>query len=83
MHGVSNGLPVQHLQLSELRPDHGAIRLDDAFRQQTVTKIMNSPAWTEESLIVVAWNEDDYNPQAAAAARRERRAPSATFLEAR
>jgi len=63
MHGVSNGGPVGYPQCSYPSSglDHGAIQLGDAFLQATVTKIMNSPAWSKNSIIVIAWDEDDYN----------------------
>jgi hypothetical protein len=40
--------------------DHGAISLGDAFLKHTVSKIMHSRAWEEDSAIVIAWDEDDY-----------------------
>jgi hypothetical protein len=63
MHGVSNGSPIGYPQCSYPASglDHGAIQLGDAFLQQTVTKIMSSHAWTNHSLMVIAWDEDDYN----------------------
>jgi phosphatidylinositol-3-phosphatase len=63
MHGVSNGTPLGYPQCSYPSSglDHGAIQLGDAFLKHTVTKIMNSKAWTENSIIVIAWDEDDYN----------------------
>jgi hypothetical protein len=63
MHGVGNGVPLGYPQCSYPASglDHGAIQLGDAFLQQTVTKIMNSRAWTRRSLLVIAWDEDDYN----------------------
>jgi len=65
MHGVSAssavalGYPACAAPSSGL--DHGAIQLGDAFLQATVGKIMNSPAWGKNSIIVIAWDEDDYN----------------------
>ena len=63
MHGVSNGVPIGYpacgYPASGL--DHGAIRLGDDFLRHTVTGIMNSRAWTKSSIIVIAWDEDDYN----------------------
>jgi phosphatidylinositol-3-phosphatase len=63
MHGVGNGSPLGYPTCSYPASglDHGAIQLGDAFLQQTVTKIMNSPAWSKDSIIVIAWDEDDYN----------------------
>jgi hypothetical protein len=63
MHGVSNGSPLGYPQCTSPASglDHGAIQLGDAFLQQTVTKIMSSPAWTKNSIMVIAWDEDDYN----------------------
>lgn len=62
MHGVGNGVPLGYpacgYPASGL--DHGAIRLGDAFLRQTVTRIMSSAAWEENSIIVIAWDEDDY-----------------------
>ena len=62
MHGVGNGNPLGYPTCSypSTGLDHGAIQLGDAFLQQTVTKIMNSPAWSRDSIIVIAWDEDDY-----------------------
>ncbi len=40
--------------------DHGAISLGDQFLRDTVTAIMQSPAWRERSAIVIVWDEDDY-----------------------
>jgi len=63
MHGVSNGSPLGYPQCSypAVGLDHGAIQLGDAFLQQTVTKIMGSRAWTKSSILVIAWDEDDFN----------------------
>ncbi len=63
MHGVSNGAPLGYPACSYPASglDHGAIRLGDAFLQQTVTKIMSSAAWTKNSVMVIVWDEDDYN----------------------
>jgi len=63
MHGVSDGAPLGYPQCSYPATglDHGAIQLGDAFLAQTVTKIMSSRAWTKNSLLVIAWDEDDYN----------------------
>src|SRR5262249_31594598 len=63
MHGVSNGSPLGYPQCSypAVGLDHGAIQLGDAFLQQAVTKIMGSVAWTKSSIIVIAWDEDDFN----------------------
>jgi hypothetical protein len=62
MHGVSNGSPLGYPTCSYPASglDHGAIQLGDAFLQQTVTRIMSSPAWSRNSVIIVAWDEDDY-----------------------
>jgi hypothetical protein len=63
MHGVSNGAPLGFPTCSYPASglDHGAIQLGDAFLQQTVTKIMSSPAWSKNSILVIVWDEDDYN----------------------
>ena len=63
MHGVSNGTPLGFPACSYPASglDHGAIRLGDAFLQQTVTKIMSSQAWSKNSILVIVWDEDDYN----------------------
>lgn len=63
MHGVGNGEPLGYPACSYPASglDHGAIQLGDQFLQHTVTKIMNSPAWSKKSIIVIAWDEDDYN----------------------
>jgi hypothetical protein len=62
MHGVGDGAPLGFPTCSDPASglDHGAIQLGDQFLQQTVTKIMNSPAWTKKSIIAIAWDEDDY-----------------------
>ena len=62
MHGVGNGSPLGYPTCSYPASglDHGAIQLGDAFLQQTVTTIMNSRAWTKNSIIIIAWDEDDY-----------------------
>ena len=65
MHGVSPssaaalGFPQCGYPSSGL--DHGAIQLGDSFLQATVGKIMNSPAWSKNSILVIVWDEDDYN----------------------
>lgn len=63
MHGVSDGSPLGYPTCSYPASglDHGAIRLGDTFLKHTVTKIMDSPAWSKNSIIVIAWDEDDYN----------------------
>jgi hypothetical protein len=64
MHGVSPssaaliGLPTCGYPDSGL--DHGAIQLGDAFLKETVTKIFASKAWKHDSVLVIAWDEDDY-----------------------
>jgi hypothetical protein len=40
--------------------DHGAIALGDGYIKTTVQAIMASPAWQENSVIVIPWDEDDY-----------------------
>jgi hypothetical protein len=62
MHGVSSGNPLGYPSCSYPNSglDHGAIQLGDAFLRHTVTRIMNSAAWRENSIIVIAWDEDDY-----------------------
>ena len=37
----------------------GAIRLGDSFLRTTVAEIMQSPAWSENALILITWDEDD------------------------
>jgi phosphatidylinositol-3-phosphatase len=63
MHGVSNGSPLGYPECSYPASglDHGAIQLDDRFLARTVTEIMNSASWKKNSIIVIAWDEDDYN----------------------
>jgi hypothetical protein len=63
MHGVGNGGPLGYPQCTFPASglDHGAIQLGDTFLQQTVTRIMSSRAWTKSSILVIAWDEDDYN----------------------
>jgi hypothetical protein len=63
MHGVSDGAPLGYPECSYPASglDHGAIQLGDRFLQRTVTKIMSSRAWTKKSIILIAWDEDDYN----------------------
>jgi len=63
MHGVGNGAPLGYPQCSYPASglDHGAIQLGDAFLESTVTKIMSSAARKKNSIIVIAWDEDDYN----------------------
>jgi hypothetical protein len=64
MHGIAPeaaalaGLPRCGTPASGL--DHGAIQLADAFLKDTVTAIMQSSAWREDSVLVIAWDEDDY-----------------------
>lgn len=64
MHGVSPanaaalGNPACGFPASGL--DHGAIQLGDDFLQATVSEIKASKAWTENSAIVIAWDENDY-----------------------
>ena len=40
--------------------DHGAITLGDNYVKSTVMAIMASPAWQDDSVIVIPWDEDDY-----------------------
>jgi hypothetical protein len=40
--------------------DHAVIKLGDDFIKATVEKIMASAAWKENSVIFIAWDEDDY-----------------------
>ena len=60
MHGVSAanaaalGIPACAGTDSQL------IGLGDAFLSDTVQAIMASPAWQQDSAIVIAWDEDDY-----------------------
>ena len=63
MHGVSNGAPLGYPQCSYPASglDHGAIQLGDQFLRHTVTEIMKSAAWKKNSIIVIPWDEDDYN----------------------
>jgi hypothetical protein len=64
MHGISPetaalvGIPTCGYPDSGL--DHGAIQLGDAFLKDTVAKIFASKAWKHDSVIVIAWDEDDY-----------------------
>jgi hypothetical protein len=64
MHGVSPasaalvGLPSCGYPDSGL--DHGAIKLGDDFLKETVSKIFASKAWQHDSVLVIAWDEDDY-----------------------
>ncbi len=64
MHGVSPGsaallgIPSCGYPASGL--DHGAIRLGDAFLEDTVSKIFASKAWKHNSVLVIVWDEDDY-----------------------
>ncbi len=62
MHGVGNGTPLGYPTCSYPASglDHGAIQLGDTFLRHTVTKIMESSAWDKNSIIVIAWDEDDY-----------------------
>ena len=39
--------------------DHGVIQLGDAFLSATVAAIQASPAWEENSALVIVWDEDD------------------------
>jgi phosphatidylinositol-3-phosphatase len=65
MHGVSQSnaaflnLPACGFPASRL--DHGAIQLGDNYLKSTVSAIMASRAWNEESAIVIAWDENDYS----------------------
>jgi hypothetical protein len=64
MHGVSAdnaaavGIPDCATPASGL--DHSVIKLGDDFIKATVGKIMASSAWTQNSAIVIPWDEDDY-----------------------
>jgi hypothetical protein len=64
MHGASSAaaaavnLPTCAYPASGL--DHGAIALGDAYVKATVMAIMASPAWQDNSVIVIPWDEDDY-----------------------
>lgn len=40
--------------------DHQIIALGDKFLSNTIPIIMNSPAWKDNSAIVIVWDEDDY-----------------------
>jgi hypothetical protein len=40
--------------------DHSVITLGDTFLSTLVPKIMASPAWSQNSIIVIVWDEDDY-----------------------
>jgi phosphatidylinositol-3-phosphatase len=40
--------------------DHAVITLGDNYVKSTVMAIMASPAWQENSVIVIPWDEDDY-----------------------
>lgn len=64
MHGVSPsnaaavGNPTCGYPSSGL--DHGAIALGDQFLSQLIPQITSAPSWLEGSVIVIAWDEDDY-----------------------
>jgi phosphatidylinositol-3-phosphatase len=64
MHGLSTdnaaavGIPDCGYPASGL--DHSVIRLGDTFLSTTVPAIMSSPAWKQNSAIVIVWDEDDY-----------------------
>jgi phospholipase C len=74
MHGVSASsaaaLGIPKCGYPDTGLDHGAIQLGDAFLQKTVSDIMQSSAWKQNSAIVIVWDEDDYGgyPDPAAAA---------------
>jgi hypothetical protein len=65
MHGVTSanaqavGIPDCATPASGL--DHKVIALGDKFLSTTVPQIMSSPAWKENSAIVIVWDEDDYS----------------------
>ena len=40
--------------------DHSVIRLGDAYLRETVEAVRASPAWSDDTAIVIVWDEDDY-----------------------
>jgi hypothetical protein len=68
MHGVSEdnaaalGIPdCYSTKTSTDTVDHSAITLGDTYLSQVVPQIMGSAAWGEGSVLVIAWDEDDYS----------------------
>ena len=68
MHGVSSstaaavGLPDCAAPATGL--DHSTITLGDTYLSKVVPEIMHSPAFTKNSEIVIAWDENDYTGNA-------------------
>ena len=65
MHGISPGSAAKAGQdprcgYPNSGLDHGAIQLGDEFLKEAVAVIQGSPAWQEDSIIVIVWDEDDY-----------------------
>jgi hypothetical protein len=65
MHGVSSSdasaVGISNCVAPASGLDHSVITLGDAFLHQIVPAIMQSPAWTSDSVIVIPWDEDDYS----------------------
>ena len=40
--------------------DHAVIRLGDDYLRETVGAIRAAPVWTDDTAIVIVWDEDDY-----------------------
>jgi len=65
MHGIAPssaqllGIPACGYPSSGL--DHSIIQLGDDFIQSTVSEIQASRAWTENSAIVIVWDENDFS----------------------
>ena len=57
MHGRGGGGPSDPCDFSHVQ---GLIATGDAFLSNTVGKIMASPAWEENSVIFVTWDESDF-----------------------
>jgi hypothetical protein len=68
MHGVSTANATALNNPNCATPasglDHSVIQLGDTFLKNQVNKIMASPAWNENSAIVIVWDEDDYSDSA-------------------
>ena len=64
MHGISAasaaaiGKPDCAFASSGL--DHAVIRLGDDYLRETVGDVRASPAWNDDTAIVIVWDEDDY-----------------------
>jgi hypothetical protein len=64
MHGLSTGnataVGIPNCASPSSGLDHAVIKLGDDFVKATVGKIMASDAWKQNSVIFIAWDEDDY-----------------------